>query len=257
MIALTVLASALALSGCIYAGEISFLPERDDFVAGLSSYGIEYLDRSGPKLIRTETVTESDFAPNKMLTAYKGYSVADTKTYTRNYYVQEAIVAPVNAEIVSGLSPLFIKAEKKYDIIGRVEIDDLVYAVVPNPEGNDAFLVRNDGTILDRLGIIRGDKLKLLDTKHRVEPEDFRFEPVTTSKVVQSELTWGFEIKYAGIKLGRMVFTVLEYDPTNGESGQFVNYNYPNRPGEISIRGLKIRVYEADDEKIAYMIIGN
>ena len=235
MKALTVLASALALSGCIYAGEISFLPERDDFVAGLSSYGIEYLDRSGPKLIRTETVTESDFAPNKMLTAYKGYSVADTKTY----------------------SPLFIKAEKKYDIIGRVEIDDLVYAVVPNPEGNDAFLVRNDGTILDRLGIIRGDKLKLLDTKHRVEPEDFRFEPVTTSKVVQSELTWGFEIKYAGIKLGRMVFTVLEYDPTNGESGQFVNYNYPNRPGEISIRGLKIRVYEADDEKIAYMIIGN
>lgn len=255
MKALTVLASALALSGCIHAGEVSFWPERDDFVAGLFSYDIEYLDESEPKLIKTETVTDSDFAPDKMLTAYKGYSIADTKTYTRNYYTQESIVAPTNAEFVSGLSPLHIKAEQKYDIIGRTEIDDVTYALVPNPGTEDVFLVRNDGTVLNRVGIIRGDKLKLLDQEYAVTPESFRFEPVTTSKVVQSEMTWGFEIKYAGIQLGRMVFTLMEYAPTNGESGQFVKYNYPNRPGEISIRGLKFRVFEANDAKIEYMIL--
>lgn len=72
MRALKVLGLTLCLSGCIYAGEISLWPGRDDFIAGLSSYGIEYLDKDGPKLIKTETVTESDFTPNKMLTAYKG-----------------------------------------------------------------------------------------------------------------------------------------------------------------------------------------
>ena len=41
MKALTVLASALALSGCIHAGEVSFWPERDDFVAGLSKKTID------------------------------------------------------------------------------------------------------------------------------------------------------------------------------------------------------------------------
>lgn len=255
MRALKVLGLTLCLSGCIYAREISLWPGRDDFIAGLSSYSIEYLDKDGPKLIKTETVTESDFAPNKMLTAYKGYSVADTKSYTRNYYTQESIVAPTDAVLVSGLSPLSIKADKKYDIIGRTDIDEVVYALVPNPEGKDVFLVKNDGTLLNQVGLIRGDKVKLLDTKYEINPPSFRFEPVTTSKIVQSEMTWGFEIKYAGLKLNRIVFTVMEYDQAGGESGNFVNYSYPNRPGEIDIRGLKIRVFEANDAKIEYMIV--
>ena len=252
---LKVLGLVLSLSGCIYAGNISFWPERDSFVAGLSSYDIDYLDEDGPRLIKTETVTDSNFAPNKMLTAYKGYSIADTKSYTRNYYTQESIVAPKDASFVSGLSPILIEAKKKYDVIGRVEIDDVAYALVPNPDGKDVFLVANDGKPLNRVGIIRSDKLKLLDTKYQITPENFRFEPVTTSKIVQSEMSWGFEIKYAGVKLNRIVFTVMEYDQTDGQSGEFVNYNYPNRPGEIDIRGIKIRVFEANDAKIEYMIV--
>ncbi len=255
MRALKVLGLTLCLSGCIYAGEMSLWPERDDFVVGLSSYNIEYLDKDGPSLIKTETVTESDFAPNKLLTAYKGYSIADTKSYTRNYYTQESIVAPTDAEMISGLSPISIKADKKYDIIGRTDIDEVIYALVPNPESKDVFLVRNDGTLFDQVGAIRGDKLKLLDTKYRVTPASFRFEPVTTSKIVQSEMAWGVEIKYDGIKLNRIVFTVMEYDQRNGESGNFVKYSYPNRPGEIDIRGMTIRVFEANDAKIEYMIV--
>ena len=53
MRALKVLGLTLCLSGCIYAGEISLWPGRDDFIAGLSSYSIEYLDKDGPKLIKT------------------------------------------------------------------------------------------------------------------------------------------------------------------------------------------------------------
>ncbi len=254
MRALKVLGLTLILSGCIYAGEISFLPERDDLIAGIGNYSIEYLDKDGPKLVKTENITDSDFMPNKMLTAYKGYSMVNTKSYIRNYYTQESIVAPENASLVSSLSPIAIEGGKKYDIIGRTEIDDIVYALIPNPNGKDVFLVRNDGSLLNRVGLIRSDSLKLLDEEYKIEPEDFRFEPVITSKVVQSEMTWGFEIRYAGLKLNRIILTVMEYDP-KGVSGEFVNYNYPNRPGEIDIRGLKIRVYEANDEKIEYMIV--
>ena len=252
---LIILGLAVILNGCIYAGEISFLPERNDLIADLSSYHIEYLNKSGPKLVKTETVTESDFAPNKMLTAYKGYSIADTKTYKRNYYTQESILAPTDAELNSEQSPLYIKADKKYNIIGQVEINGLIYAVVPNPNGNEVMLVDNNGYLFNQLGVIRNDRLVLLEAEYIIQPKDFHFEPVTTSKVVQSEMTWGFEIKYAGIKLDRIVFTVMEYNPNNDDSGEFVKYNYPNRPGEISIRGLKIRVYEANDAKIEYMII--
>lgn len=139
MRALKVLGLTLCLSGCIYAGEISLWPGRDDFIAGLSSYSIEYLDKDGPKLIKTETVTESDFAPNKMLTAYKGYSVADTKSYTRNYYTQESIVAPTDAVLVSGLSPLSIKADKKYDISAAPTSTRWFMRWCPTPRGRTCF----------------------------------------------------------------------------------------------------------------------
>lgn len=65
MRALKVLGLTLCLSGCIYAGEISLWPGRDDFIAGLSSYSIEYLDKDGPKLIKTETVMNPTLRPIK------------------------------------------------------------------------------------------------------------------------------------------------------------------------------------------------
>ena len=144
MRALKVLGLTLCLSGCIYAGEISLWPGRDDFIAGLSSYSIEYLDKDGPKLIKTETVTESDFAPNKMLTAYKGYSVADTKSYTRNYYTQESIVAPTDAVLVSGLKNMTLSAAPTSA--------RWFMRWCPTPRGRTCFWSKTTGPCLTRSG---------------------------------------------------------------------------------------------------------
>lgn len=252
---LKILALVLTLSGCIYAGDVSVLGFRDDYLADFSSYSIEFMDEKGPQLIKSETVTDSSFAANKLLTAYKGYPMVDTKSYSRNYYTQESIVAPSNAVLTSGLSPVSIEAKKKYDVIGRVDVEGKPYALVSVGFSKDVFLVENDGKLYNRIGVIRNDKLVLLDTSYNITPKDFKFEPVSSSKMVQSEIVKGFEVRYGGIKLGRVILTLMEYVPGNDAAGEFVDYNYPNRPGVVDLRGIKIKIFEANNSKIEYMIV--
>jgi len=250
---LKILGLTLILSGCIYAGDISIWGSDNGLFSDFRGYKINYLDDEGPKLVKTEDITDTSFEVNKQLIAYKGYPLADTRYYTRNYYTTKAIVAPTDVYLSSGLSPLEIKADVKYDVIGEVTIDGLLYGLVSAGTSRNVFLVDNDGKIYPKVGMIKNDRLILSDVDYMINPENFRFETVSSSKVVQSEMTTGFEIRYSGLKLNRIILTVMEY---NGEdSGVFVDYNYPNRPGIIDIRGLKIKVYQATENKLEYMIV--
>lgn len=249
-----ILTLPLFLSGCIYAGDMSLWNTRYDLFSRVDSYPIEYLEEeNGPKLVKSEDITDTSFQVNKLLTAFKGYPLVDTKSYTRSYYTSKSIIAPTDVTLSSGLSPIEIKAEGKYDIIGEVTIDGLLYGLVSTSNSNNVFLVDNDGKLLPRVGMIRDDKLILSDVKYIVYPQDFHFETVASSKVVQSEMTTGFEIKYSGLKLDRIVLTVMEYDGQDG--GIFTEYNYPNRPGIVDLHGIKIRIYQATENKLEYMII--
>lgn len=250
---LKVLGLTLILSGCIYAGDISIWDGQKDLFSRFSSYKITYLDDEGPKLVKTEDITDTSFQVDKLLTAYKGYPIVDTKSYTRNYYTTKSIVAPTDVYLSSGMSPLEIKADAKYDVIGEVTIDGQLYGLVSTGVAKNVYLVDNYGKLYPKVGLISNDRLILSDTKYIIHPEDFRFETVSSSKVVQSEMTTGFEIKYSGLKLNRIILTVMEYNGEDG--GVFSDYNYPNRPGIVDIHGIKIRIYQATDNKLEYMIV--
>lgn len=245
----------LLLSGCIYAGEVSVLPQRDAYIMDMKSYGIDYYGEKGPNLIKSENVVDTGFAPNTVLTAYKGHPMVDTRNYTRNYYSQEEIVANSNAYMTSGLSPVKFESKKKYEVLGQVKVGGILYGVVSTNDSKDVILVDNDGKVFNQIGSIKNDRLVLLDTKHHVNPESFRFEPVEKTKMLQSEITKGFEIRYEGIKLDRMVFNLMEFGAGSDEEGEFSRFNFPNRPGMVDIRGVKVKVFEATPDKIDYMIL--
>lgn len=251
---LKILAMVSCLSGCIYAGEVSLFPQRSDFVAGLKGYQIEYLDRKTEKLLETETLHQSSFKANKLLTAYKGYPIADTKSYMKNYYVQESLVAPSKALMHSSLTPAEIKAGKKYDVIGQTTIDGVDYYLISSESKTYVFLVDMNYVLQRHLGTIRNDKLILVEEKFAIDPENFKFEPVTKSRILQSDMVTGFEIKYGGVKNDAMNFTLMQYD-SGGSTGEFVNYSFENAPGVVEIAGVKIKVFSADDSRLEYMII--
>ncbi len=248
-----ILVMTISLSGCIYAGEYNILPVGD-VLASFSGHHIDYLDTKEERLLDSERLHETNFKSNKLLTAYKGYSVANTKSYVKNYYVQEAIIAPSDATMTSGVSPAEIKSGEKYEVIGRTFIDEKLYYIITSDLSSDIFLTDTDYTLQPYLGRIRNNKLIILDNKYRVSPEGYQFEPITKSRVLQSDMVSGFDIKYEGVQNNIMRFTLMHYD-AGGSTGEFKTYSFENIPGLVEIAGVKIKVFNADDSRIEYMII--
>ena len=251
---LKILALTVCLSGCIYAGEVSLFPWRNEFVAGFTGYSIEYLNQKEEKLLSTENLQDSSFTANKLLTAFKGFPVADTKYYSKNYYVQESLIAPTDAQMSSGSSPAKIKGGQKYDVIARTKIDGKVNYLIDSGHSTFVYLVDEDYALMPYLGTIRNDKLVLLEEKNIISPENYKFEPVTKSRMLQSDIINGFEIKFEGVQNGMMLFTLMEYD-AGGSTGEFSKYNFDNQPGVINIAGVKIKVFSAEDTRLEYMIL--
>lgn len=254
MKALKILGIVLCLNGCIYAGDVSLFPQRADFVSGLNGYQIKYLDKKTEQLAGTETLHDSSFKANKLLTAYKGYPIADTKSYMKNYYVQESLIAPTNAKMTSVLSPVKISGGKKYDVIGQVDIDGVDYYLIASGSPAYVILVDENYVLQKHLGTIRGDKLVLIEEKFFITPENFKFEPVTKSRMLQSDMVKGFEIKFEGVANDVITFTLMNYD-AGGATGEFTNYSFENAPGIVEIAGVKIKVFSANDSKLEYMIV--
>ena len=227
MRALKLLGLVLGLSGCIYAGEFNFLPDRVNWITELTTYPIQYLNTNGERLLGSETMHESNFKVNKLLTAYKGNTVVDTKMYNKNYYVQETLIAPSNAMLSSAVSPSFIEGGRKYELFGKTHIKGKVYYLISSDSPTTVFLVDQNYTLQKYVGSIRENKLVLLSDTFTVTPEEFQFEPVTKSRVMQSDMVGGFEVKFNGVKNNIMTFTLMEYD-SGGATGEFKKYNFEN-----------------------------
>ena len=254
MRALKLLGLVLSLSGCIYAGEFNFFPDRVNWITDLTTHPIQYLNTTGERYLGSETMHESNFKVNKLLTAYKGNTVVDTKRYDKNYYVQETLVAPSNAMLSSGASPSFIEGGKKYELFGKTRIKGKSYYLIASDSPTTVFLVDQDYALQKYVGSIRENKLVLLSDTFTVTPEDFKFEPITKSRVMQSDMVGGFEVKFNGVKNNIMTFTLMEYD-SGGATGEFKTYNFENVPGVINIAGVDIKVFSADDSRVEYMIL--
>ena len=248
-----VLTMTVCLSGCIYAGEYNILP-IGNVLAGISGYHIDYLVTQNERLLDSETFHETGFKANTLLTAYKGYSVANTRDYLKNYYIQDAIVAPSDAKMSSGVSPAEIKSGNKYEVIGQAKVKGEIRYLVASDNPNDLFLTDENYVLQPYLGRIRNDKLIILDNKYVIIPEGYQFEPITKSRVLQSDMVSGFEIKFEGVQNNIMRFTLMEYD-AGGATGEFKNYNFENIPGIVEIAGVRIKVFDANDTRLEYMIV--
>lgn len=88
--------SILLLSSCLQAGDYSILPQRNSFFEAWDSYPIDYYD-TDLQLVKSEYITEREFEPNKILSAYVGYSVADLKTYRKDFFKRNMCVRPWTA----------------------------------------------------------------------------------------------------------------------------------------------------------------
>lgn len=251
---LLALLSLFSLTACVYAGDVSVLDSRKGWVEWFSSYPIDFYDGS-ERLVKSEMVTEDSYPNNQILTAYVGYTVVDVKTYRKDFFATEYLRANMKGVLNSASVPVVFEKNERKKVIGEVEIDDVSYLMVPTSLKDFVALVKRDGTVWHKMGQIRHGRLVLLDPDFLIFPESFRFEPLVSSRMVQTEPVKGFDIKYEGIKLDRMVFTYMSYADAQGDRGSFENLTYPDKPGLIDINGVGIKVLHAGNQKLDYIII--
>ena len=85
------------LSACVYAGNHDEIGGfRKDFFAAFSGYGVSFYDNEAPQLVNSEVIEERNYKKNQAATAYRGYSVVNSKRYRKDFYSQEFVLSLIH-----------------------------------------------------------------------------------------------------------------------------------------------------------------
>ncbi len=244
----------LLLAGCVYAGEIDVLKSRKGFFTFLNSYSVDRFNDQ-QEFVKSEHLNDRNYKLNQSMTAFRGYTVLNNKTYRRDWYQQNFVVPNRTGTLSSGGISHTYKKDEKQRILGQTKIDGKVWRIIPGEDDEFVYLIDEDGKFRNQAGKLDGSRLVLLDTEYEVLPDDFRMVDVASTSSMQSKPVLGFDVKYEGIKNDRLWFTYFDYSSVQGGKGTFEEISFPNKPGLIEINGFGIRVLKADNERLDYMVI--
>lgn len=252
------LCGVFLISGCLNAGDHGWGSWRKEWLEQLTTEPITFYDNS-LRQVKTELLTERNFPENEILTAHVGYSMVDDKTYRKVYYAREIVRPAMDGGFSSNSVPVQFKKSQRLDMIGESFVDGQRYALVPTQENSFVVLIDGEGRPLNKIGQIRNNRLVLLKEDFVLYPDGFYFEPLTLSRSEQTMPIKGFDIKYGGLKGGRVQLIYYNYDAPNNtgddESGEFITMSFPNKPETVDVNGIGIRIVEATEDFIDYMIL--
>ncbi len=243
----------LLVSGCSANGYL--WDARQWWINYTTSYSIDFYE-SGERKIGEELVNERSVKSGEILTAYVGHSVVSDKIYQITNYESNLVRANVDGYMGSATAPEEVHAGTTLPVIGAVEIDDVEYRLVSSNLENFVFLIYPDGSFYHKMGRITGNRLFILDAEFVPLPTNLRMEPVKITRSEQTKPVKGYDIKYAGVNLDRMMFTYFDYSKyQNTDAGEFEDISFPLKRGPIDINGLKIKVLNADRHKLEYVLL--
>lgn len=247
--------SVLTLTACgIHAGNINFWPERNSMFEIWQTESIFFYDQPQDEEILTasKTITEEEVNRGEFLITETGDLMAFSKTYRTDFFDVESLRVNKNAILSSSSSPYYINKNADYTGFGEVSVNGEKYMLVrQGKDENDILLINSEGEVFNRIGRIIKGRLAILDIPFTIEPSDVRFVPVVSTRTEKSDYISGFELRYNGVKNGKMFFTYT----TLGEDCFDQEFSFPVSQHSLEIGGLRIDVKEAGYNKIEYTIL--
>ncbi len=245
----------LMLAGCVYAGEIDVLKSRKGFFTFWNSYSVDRY-KNEQELVKTEYLNDKNYKLNQSMTAFRGYSVLNDRTYRRYWYQQNFVKPNQNGALSSGGISQTYKKDDKINVLGAFYMDGKKWRLIPGESDEFVFMIDDEGNFGQRSGKLDGSRLILLGTEYEVMPSTLKMVDIATSSSTQTKPVKGFDVKYEGIKNDRLWFTVFDYSSAqDGGRGTFEEISFPNKPGLIEINGIGFRVLKADNQRLDYMVI--
>ena len=248
------LLACLNLNACVNAGDFDLLPVRKKIFNLYRGYGVEFYDNE-EKLVGENRLRENDYDLNKAVTVKKGEDVlSDTIVDKRTY---QRFFAKFNKKgsMDNRIYPMNVNADDEYKIMGWAPINNNKYTLIESPLEDYVFLFDENGNLYEKGGKIEGDRLQLLEDTVFAYPKDLKMTVVNKMRDDVSNVKKGYQVKYGGIKFDRLFFDYLGFDNVDNTMGEFKQINFPNKPGLIVINGIGLRVLNASDDSITYMIL--
>ncbi len=248
------LLACLNLSACINAGDFDLLPIRKKIFNLYKGHSIDFYDNK-EKLIGKERIHENDYQLNKAITVKKGEDVLNDVLMDKITYQRFFVKFNKKGRLDNRIYPMNVNADDEYKIVGWVTFNNNKYTLVESPLEDYVFLFDEQGNLYEKGGKIIDNRLHLMDDTVFAYPTDLKIKVINKMRDSISNIKNGYQVKYGGIKFDRLFFDYLGFDNEDNTAGEFKQINFPNKPGLIVINGLGLRVLNANDNSITYMIL--
>ena len=247
------LLACLSLNACVKAGDFDLLPFRKKIVKQFRGYAIDFYDNE-KKLVGEENVRENNYVMNKAITVKKGEDILSDKLVSKKTY--QTFVAKFNKKgnINSNVYPMNVTSTDEYKIIGHTIIDGVEYTIIESPLDDFVFLFDKNGNLYEKTAKIDGNRLNVLDSQVFAYPSDLKLSIIAKMHDEISKVKEGYQIKYGGTKLERLFFDYLVFD-NEADAKELERLSFPNKSGLIVINGIGLRILNATDDAVTYMIL--
>ena len=185
----------------------------------------------------------------------------------QDYYLQvsESPYASPSAFVTlkGGLVDISLQPDQKYPVRGSMDFEGTSYSVVAldnNPSTYQAVLVRQDGSLLNRVAAASPQLSGLIMVVYSLTISDpnVRMIRESTQNVRTTNGYNNFEIMYSGINSSGLNLTYREFSPDGMARVAFYqNLSYPADAKTITFKKYKIEITKATSDSITYTVIND
>lgn len=249
--------AVLTAASCSYYMKGDYtLGKRNTFNDFFYTYNIRYYDNGALMGEQKEIETVSDYDVGVERRAVPGGIVVSSETFEKSVHTDELVRPTKKGALVSYTVPVEFTDEKVYRIIGEADVDGKIYRLVEPNRLKDIVLLDDYGNIYPRVGRIYNDRLALLRTDFRLEPEDLKFQNERTGIAGDDDMMARFELRYDGLENYQMVF---KYKTVVNNNGVLTEENktlrFPMYDKKVSVGTMQIEVLNVDEAGIDYKVL--
>lgn len=115
-------------------------------------------------------------------------------------------------------------------------------------------MLKEDGSIFKNIVRVKDDYAEVLTSEY-FSQHNVKFLPVIEKRRISTKPITSMSLTYNGIANGNIILNHMTYYLGSNNSGNFQTINIPNKPGNVIVGGAKLRILNANNQKIEFMIL--
>ena len=245
--------SILLISSCtIYAGDYFGEDKKTGELNLYSRLKYETIN-SEEKLVKVDYVTEKNFQQSKIQSAFLGKEMLLVKKYRTDFFESNYVEADRDARLLNNSLDPKIKKGMRKKLFAHLTYNGEDYRLI-NAYRNFYYMLKNDGSVYGKMIRIKDDYAELLSDTFTLSSK-IKFLPVIEKRRTSTQPINSMSVTYNGIAQNQIILNYMTYYLGSANSGNFQTIHVPNKPGNIMVGGAAIRILNANNQKIDFIVL--